>query len=148
MFRISMITLFTFFTCIAFAQDTLNITDGSGRRQGYWLKLDSSGRVIYQGRFKDGYPDGEFKYYYPDGKMKTVSRYSNQGKRAVTVSYFSNGRKMASGNYLNERKDSIWQFFSESNGSLVSEETYHSGIISGLTRVFYPEGGLSAMQYY
>jgi len=148
MFRFSIFILITFFSGTLSAQDTLNKTNSKGNKQGFWRKLDSAGRVIYEGRFRDGVPDGEFRYYYPDGKLKTVSMVSNQGKRAVTVSYFQNGRKMAAGNYLDERKDSTWQFFSESNGTLVSQETYQAGLINGLSRVFYPDGGVSELHYY
>jgi antitoxin component YwqK of YwqJK toxin-antitoxin module len=148
MFRIFIIALFAFSSCILVAQDTLNVTDIKGKRQGCWRKLDSAGRVIYEGRFKDGIPAGKFSYFYPDGKLKTISIVSDEGKRAVTVSYFPNGRKMAAGNYLNEKKDSTWQFFSESNGSLVSQETYKAGLIEGQSEIFYPEGGLSESFFY
>ena len=143
MFRIFIPVLFTIFSCSMFAQDTLNVTDSYGRKQGLWRKRDSVGRIVYEGRFKDGIPAGEFRYFYPDGKLKTVSVLSNQGKRAVTTSYFLNGRKMAAGNYLNEKKDSTWQFFSESTGTLVSEEEYVNGMITGFSKVYYPAGGLS-----
>jgi antitoxin component YwqK of YwqJK toxin-antitoxin module len=148
MLRISAILLFTFFCVAAFAQDTLNVIDGKGQRQGYWRKLDSAGQVIYTGHFRDGIPVGEFRYYYPDGKLKTVSILSNKGKRAVTTSYFQNGRKMAAGNYLNEKKDSIWRFFSEFDSAVVSQESYVAGLIHGTSKVFFPEGGLSEVYHY
>ena len=148
MFRIYILTLFAICSCTLYAQDTVNVTDSKGHRQGYWRKLDSAGRLIYEGRFKDGFPAGKFSYYYPNGRLKTVSLVSGEGKRAVTVSYFPNGRKMAAGNYLDEKKDSTWQFFSESNGTLVSQETYKAGVIEGLSKVFYPEGGLSELHFY
>jgi len=148
MLRISALLLLVFFSVILTAQDTVNITDRNGRKQGYWRKSDSAGRLVYEGRFRDGVPCGEFRYYYPGGNIRTVSMISGQGNRAVTVSYFPNGRKMAAGNYINEKKDSTWQFFSESNGTLVSLETYRAGILNGLSKVFYPEGGLSELHYY
>jgi antitoxin component YwqK of YwqJK toxin-antitoxin module len=148
MFRISTIVLCTILSSVLFGQDTVNVFDSKGQRQGYWRKLDTAGRVIYTGRFRDGAPVGEFRYYYPDGKLKTVSVMLNQGKKAVTTSYFPNGRKMAAGNYLNEKKDSIWQFFSESNGTVVSLETYQAGLINGLSKIFYPEGSLSELYVY
>ncbi|MCX6305745.1 MAG: hypothetical protein NT040_12350 [Bacteroidetes bacterium] len=148
MFRISIITLLTFFSCILYGQDTVNIKDSRGLRQGYWRKLDSAGRMVYEGRFRDGVPTGSFRYYYPNGKLKTVSSISDKGRRATTVSYFPGGRKMAEGNYLDEKKDSTWQFFSESDGTLVSTESYQAGMISGLSKIFFPEGGLSELVYY
>ena len=148
MLRIQIVILLTIFSGAIFAQDTLNVIDSKGNRQGYWRKLDSVGRVIYEGRFKDGYPAGEFRYFYPNGKLKVVSILSNQGKKAVTTSYFTNGSKMATGNYLNEKKDSVWQFFSELNGTLASREMYQAGLINGTSNVFYPEGGLSELLNY
>ncbi|MEI7895704.1 MAG: toxin-antitoxin system YwqK family antitoxin [bacterium] len=146
--RISFFFLLLAFTVSGFGQDTVNITDSRGHRQGFWRKNDSSGHVIYEGHFRDGVPSGVFRYFYPDGKLKTLSTLSNQGKRAVTVSYFPNGTKMAEGNYLDEKKDSTWQFFSEYSGALVSRETYLSGQIHGFSKVFYEEGGLSEQQEY
>jgi antitoxin component YwqK of YwqJK toxin-antitoxin module len=148
MLRISSALLFTIFSFILFGQDTVNVTDVNGRRQGYWRKTDSAGKLVYTGRFRDGLPDGEFRYYYPDGRIKTVSIMSNHGKRAVTVSYFPNGKKMAVGNYLHEKRDSTWQFFSEYDGALVSLETYQSGVITGQSKIFLPEGGLSEIFTY
>lgn len=144
----SMVILFIFFAVAAHAQDTLNMTDSKGRRQGFWRKADTAGQVIYEGRFRDGFPEGEFRYFYPDGKLKTVSKLSNHGRRAETVSYFRNGKKMAVGNYINEKKDSTWQFFSETTGSVVSRETYKAGVIEGETSIFYPDGVMSEMIHY
>ena len=146
--RIFVISLFTIFSYALFGQDTLNITDSLGRKQGSWRKTDTAGRVIYDGHFKNGFPSGEFHYYYADGKLKTVSMVSERGKRAVITSYFPNGKKMACGVYLNEKKDSLWQFFSESNGTLVSEERYKNGVMEGFSRVFYPDGTLSEQHFY
>ncbi len=130
------------------AQDTINRTDSQGRRQGFWRKTDTAGKAVYEGRFINGVPDGEFRYFYPDGRLKTVSVVSDHGKRARTVSYFRNGKKMAAGNYLNEKKDSTWQFFNEYDGSLVSEEKYRLGIVEGTSKIFYPSGGISETFYY
>ncbi len=148
MIRIIIGTLITFFSLCLFAQDTLNVTDNKGKRQGFWRKVDTAGKVIYEGRFRDGIPNGEFRYFYPDSKLKTVSKISARGRRAETVSYFPNGKKMAVGNYLDEKKDSIWQFFSETTGTVVSAETYQHGLINGLSQVFYPDGVLSELQHY
>jgi antitoxin component YwqK of YwqJK toxin-antitoxin module len=148
MIRCFLITLLLFFTMALTAQDTVNITDEKGLRQGFWNKKDSTGSVVYVGWFRDGVPSGEFRYFYPDGKVKTVSRFSNQGKRAETVSYFPGGQKMAAGVYLNEKKDSLWQFFSESNGTVVSQAFYVSGLIHGESKVFYPDGGISELLHY
>ena len=125
------------------AQESVNRIDGQGRKQGFWRKADSAGRVVYEGTFRDNIPTDTFRYYYPDGKLKTLSVFSDQGKRVRSVSYFKNGKPMAKGNYLDERKDSTWQFFSEYDGVLVSEEFYRNGKKHGLSRIFFPDGRVS-----
>jgi len=141
--RFSMVFLLLCPSLVIFGQDTLNITDSNGRKQGFWRKSDSSGNKIYEGQFRDGIPYGAFRYYYPNGKLKTLSVLSGNSKSARTISYYPNGMKMAAGNYINEKKDSIWQFFNESDGSLVSEEQYHMGQKSGSSKTFYSMGGIA-----
>ena len=130
------------------AQDTVNRTDASGKKQGFWRKSDSLGRKTYEGRFRDGIPFGEFRYYYPDGKLKTRSVVSSQGRRATTVSFFPNGKKMAEGKYLDEKKDSTWRFYSEFDEVLVSEDDYRRGKLDGRSRIYYPDGVLSEEIHY
>ena len=148
MLRISLMALWLCLTFQAISQDTVNQTDARGRKEGFWRKSDTAGHKIYEGHFKEGLPSGEFRYFYPDGKLKTVSMVSEKGRKAVTTSMFQNGNKMAAGRYLDEKRDSTWQFFSETLGTLVSEETYLAGVRTGLSKIFYPEGGLSEQFYY
>lgn len=143
--RISFLIFFLFSSIFIFGQDTVNLIDAQGRRQGVWKKSDSIGRKIYEGQFTDGKPTGIFRYYYPDGKLKTESAFSFGGRKAKSVSYYPNGRKMASGNYFDEKKDSVWQFFSEIDGVLLSEENYHLGVKDGFSKTYFPGGGLAEL---
>ncbi|MEI8006730.1 MAG: toxin-antitoxin system YwqK family antitoxin [Bacteroidota bacterium] len=131
-----------------FSQDSINFTDALGRRQGVWKKVDKDGHKKYDGQFKDGIPVGEFRYYYADGKLKTVSLMSGEGKTARTVSYASNGRKIAEGKYTNEKKDSIWRYFSELDGVLLSEENFITGTRSGVFKTFYPNGNVTEVIHF
>jgi len=63
----------------------------------------------------------------PDGTLKAVSVLSEDGKIARTQSFAGNGRKIAEGNYREEKKDSTWKYYSDLDGILISEETYLSG---------------------
>ncbi len=134
--------------CAVQGQDTINRLDAGGKKEGFWRKKDTAGATVYEGRFRNGVPEGEFRYFYPGGQLKTVLRYSENGRRASSVSYFTNGRKMAAGNYLDEKKDSIWQFFSEFDGSLVAEEEFRAGNRNGVSKVLFIEGGISEMTTY
>jgi antitoxin component YwqK of YwqJK toxin-antitoxin module len=148
MHRIFAIGILFFFTICLYGQDTLNQKDAKGRKQGFWRKTDTAGLKIYEGFFRDGIPDGEFRYYYPDGKLKTLSMISNFGKKAITLSFYPNGTKMAEGNYVNEKKDSLWRFYSDINGLKVSEEFYLEGKINGKATVFFQDGSVSEVKNY
>lgn len=148
MSRSILLFLLIFTGLVSEAQDTLNITDTKGLKQGPWRKLDKNNQKIYEGQFRDGVPCGEFRYYYPDGRLKTISVFSDGGKVSRTVSYSSNGRKIAEGKYVNEKKDSIWRYFSDFDGILLSEDCYSAGLKNGLSKTFYPNGKLSEQLTY
>ena len=137
------LAVFLSFLNAAAQQKPANFTDASGKKQGAWCKVDSAGHKIYEGQFRDNIPYDTFRYYYPDGKIKTLSVFSDNGRKVRSVSYFKNGKVMAKGNYLGEKKDSTWQFFSEYDGVKVSEEKYRNGLKEGVSTIFFPEGGVS-----
>jgi len=128
---------------LAFPQDTINQVDAQGRKQGFWRKMDKDNLRVYEGQFRNDVPYGKFTYYYQNSKVRTTSWISEDGKVARTTSWFANGKLMAKGNYLNQQRDSLWQFFSEYDGSLVSEEFYMNGKKHGQEKIFYPGRGVS-----
>jgi antitoxin component YwqK of YwqJK toxin-antitoxin module len=58
-------------------------------------------------------------------------------------SYYKNGKPMARGIYIDEKKDSTWQFFSEYDGILLSEEKYIGGVKNGISKIYFPSGSIS-----
>jgi len=127
----------------AYSQDTVNQVDREGRKQGTWRKSDQEGFLIYEGQFRDDLPYGKFTYYYQNGKTQTVSEISENGRVARITSWFPNGKLMARGKYLNQQRDSLWQFYSEFDGVLVSEEFYVKGKKHGPEKIFYPGKGVA-----
>ena len=127
----------------SFSQDTINQVDEQGRKQGSWCKYDKEGFRIYEGQFRDDIPFRKFTYYYRNGKIRTISMSSENGGVAHTSSWFPNGKLMAKGKYLNQQRDSLWQFFSEYDGALVSEEFYVDGKKHGVEKIFYPGKGVA-----
>ena len=134
---------FLFFLLIAlfpfsgFPQTTINKQDASGKKQGPWVKMDTAGRKIYEGQFKNNIPQGTFKYYYPNGAVKAVSVFSEDGNTTTTTTYFQNGKKNAEGTYVNEKREGLWKFFSGFDETLVADETYKAGIRNGPARTYY-----------
>ncbi len=139
-FFLSLFAFLLVFQSVNAQQTQRNQTDEQGRKQGYWKKFDQMGYVSYEGNFVDGIPIGEFKYYYPNGKIKAVSMMSENGKLSRTKMYHCNGRLMAEGKFFEQKKDSIWNYYSEYDGILLSTEIYKDRLKSGVWKNFYPDG--------
>ena len=143
MLRLLLAIGFSIYCFSVISQDTINQLDEQGRKQGSWRKYDKKGFRIYEGQFRDDVPFGKFTYYYQNGKVRTISMISENGDVAHTSSWFPNGKLMAKGKYFNQQRDSLWQFFSEYDGALVSEEFYVDGKKHGAEKIFYPGKGVA-----
>ena len=124
-------------------QTQINSKDDLGRKQGYWKSFDEMGYLKYEGNFKNDIPIDTFKYYYTDGKMRALSVFYDEGKQSHTKLFHRNEKLMAEGNYLNQKKDSIWKYYSEYDGVLLSEEIYKNNQKDGLWRQFFPNGNVA-----
>lgn len=125
-----------------------NETDNLGRKQGYWKVYDVNGNLKFEGAFKDDVPYGEFIYYYPKGSVRAKSFIYNEGKESRTTIYHENGKLMARGKYLDKKKDSVWHYFSDFDGVLLSEEIYENNLRTGTWRKFFPDGSVAETVVY
>jgi len=121
-----------------------NRVDVHGLRQGKWMGTYSNGAVRYRGQFRNGHPYGTFDYYYPTGTLKARMDYSHNGHVAYLRSYHLNGKLLATGKFVDHKKDSTWLYYSDVDGKLVLEENYKMGVKNGPTIVFYPSTGKPA----
>lgn len=122
------------------AQDSINQLDGSGKKQGYWQKMQPNGKPLYKGYFKDDKPIGEWKRYHENGILKAQINYSETSDTAI-ISLFDNvGNKVAQGSYLGKTKAGHWEYFNK--GKKVSEENYQNGKKNGPAKTYYPSGEL------
>jgi antitoxin component YwqK of YwqJK toxin-antitoxin module len=136
-------------SCICTAQNK-NQTDAAGLKQGYWEKLDTkTNKISYKGTFKDNKPQGIFYYYYPAmDSVRSKSEFKQDGKIAyVTMYHLKTGKIQAKGKYINEEKDSVWNFYDE-KGILISTESYSFGKKNGVSKVFYENGVVSEEKNY
>ena len=119
----------------------INQTDQSGKKQGHWIKRYPNDIVMYDGIFKDDYPEGEFKRYYVNSVLQSILIYSNQGTTADAKIYHTNGFLAAQGQYVNQQKEGLWQFYSSfENGYIVNKEFYSKNLRNGESLKLYQDG--------
>ncbi len=141
--------LLVFFVFSAVVHNAQTI-DASGKKQGYWKKKDEkTGKLLYEGEFKDNKPVGTFKHYYPgDTAKRAVTYYKDGGKIAYANLYHQmTGKLMAQGKYIHELKDSVWNFYDD-KGVIISKDIYKMGKKEGKSIVYLPDGTVSEEKNY
>jgi antitoxin component YwqK of YwqJK toxin-antitoxin module len=121
-------------------QEAINQTDESGLRQGLWEKYYTTGKLIYRGYFRDGIPVGNWKRYHENGNLQAVILYAETPDSAFVTLYDPDGKRVAEGAYLHEKRTGSWNFFS--GNRRISEEEYVNGVKHGLSKTYYPTGEL------
>jgi antitoxin component YwqK of YwqJK toxin-antitoxin module len=126
-----------------------NQVDSKGRKQGCWKKVDENNYVVYRGCFKDDQPQGTFRYYYPykDTLIKAVMTFKNGGKESYATLYHVTGMLMGKGKYVNQLKDSVWNYFDE-QGKLISTDVYVKDKKNGVCKTYYQNGKLYSETSY
>lgn len=119
----------------------INQLDAKGKKIGFWKKTDSLGVVKYEGTFiSGGIPQGKFTYYYDNGLKKAETTFSEKGLVARTLTFHPDGlKKMSEGKYVNEKKDSVWNYYN-TEGTLISTEVYTKGVKNGAFISYFPNG--------
>ncbi len=126
----------------------INHTDENGMRQGYWEQKYPEGSTRYRGTFRNNRPVGEFIRYFPNGNTMAIMNFCEEGIRADTELFYEEGKLAAQGIYKDEKKDSVWKYYSYYDNHLASTETYDSGVKQGLASVYYPNGRVAESFWY
>ena len=134
------ICLFLLMSGSLIAQNTVNQADAQGRKQGYWIKKDSEGKLVYQATFKDDKPIGEMKRFNPNGILKAVMNFTEGTDEADAQLYDERGKLIAKGKYSDQKKIGEWTYLLDSK--VVSTESYLNGQKNGTCKRFYKTGEL------
>lgn len=139
---VSAILAFLMTCCFVANAQEFNRTDSQQRRQGKWVDYYANGQLRYEGQFKNGKCQGEFKYYDEQGHLKATNTYDRSGDKALNKTYAPNGTMIATGYYVNQKKDGEWRYFSHDNGVLILVEENRNGKVHGNSKVYYETGTL------
>ena len=120
---------------------SINEIDASGKKQGVWQKTYESGKLRYKGQFYNDIPYGLFYYYYPSGELQVEKEFFHNGLAAATHIFYKNGKLKASGLYVNELKDSTWNYYNNDSIMIMSEQ-YQNGKLNGVTKTYYFDGSI------
>ena len=116
-----------------------NQMDAKGLRQGIWKKRFENGKMAYEGVFKDDVPVGEMKRYDQEGKLSSILTYTAGVDKVAVQMFHPNGKKMATGDYINKERVGLWEIYSIggiSKGSM----NYSAGKLDGLSVTKYKNG--------
>ena len=130
-----------------FNGDTINRVDAKGLKQGEWRKYYRTDTLYSRTFFINNKPVGVTKTWYESGKIKGIVTFEKSGLKAHAVSYYESGKVLAKGNYIDQKKDSTWNFYSE-NDALKSIENYKNGIATGNWKVFFEDGKIAEEKNY
>ncbi len=136
------------FSQLAFSQELINQMDANGKRIGQWKAYYENGSIRYEGSFINNRPQGVFKYFDEDGWLKATNSFDQTGRKAWHKAFDSTGFLVAEGIYVNQKKDSIWTFYSAEDSAVIAREAYQFGQKSGLSITYYPKNGQKAEELY
>ena len=131
------------FAITVMAQD-FNQTDSKGRRQGPWRDFYPSGQLRYEGQFKNDKCKGTFRYYDEQGNLKATNEFDKSGEKALNKTYAANGRMIATGYYVNQKKNGVWKYYDAVSGQLRLAEDNENGKVHGWSRLYNPNNGTLA----
>lgn len=122
---------------LATTADT-NRLDAKGRKQGLWVRQDSTRRLFYRGVFKDDRPQGHFVYTDHDGLTVVEAWYFRDGYASYNRFYYPDGKLLSEGYYLDQQKDSLWIYYRQ-DGRRIRSQTYKNGLADGVSRLYGPD---------
>lgn len=129
--------------CLGQGLGAQNHLDDQGRKQGSWMEYHANGQLRYEATFKEGYPIGQMKRYSEKGELVAVMQFSQQGRHSFTRLYHGDGKVAAEGIYIDRKKDSVWNYYSEIDHSLRMKAGYSEGLQHGTETHFYSSGRIS-----
>ncbi len=138
--RVFIFCFFLLFSGSVIGQNTVNKTDAQGKKQGYWIKRDARGNMLYQATFKDDKPVGEMKRFHPNGKVKAIIAFIEGSDESDAQLFDERGKLIARGKYLGQNKTGEWTYLNDSK--IVSTENYFNGQKNGISKRYFPTGEL------
>jgi len=128
---------FFLFVSALCAQVSINQHDQSGKKTGLWETYHDNGKIKSRGTFLDGHPVGELLKYYPGGILQASMIFNETGSTSYVKMYYETGNLAAEGKYINQKKDSVWNYYSTYDKRKAMSETFMMGKKHGPSYKYY-----------
>ena len=76
-----------------------------------------------------------------ENRLKAEKKFFHNGQAASTHFYDKSGNLKSSGIYVNELKDSTWNYYNLDSIIIMSEQ-YNKGLLNGFTKTYYFNGSI------
>jgi antitoxin component YwqK of YwqJK toxin-antitoxin module len=146
--KVSMLVLFL--VSFGMLAQEINQVNENGERMGDWKKHYPNKRLRYEGTFLDGKEIGVFKFYSMNASLhpvaiKTFSEKPNKAK----VQFFTNKGVMESeGMMVGKLRVGNWLYFHKDGKTIMIEENYVDGLLSGEYKLYYKDTILTRLAHY
>lgn len=144
------IVLLLFITSSFFAQEN-NKLDVNGKKHGVWKGVyELSKRPRYEGTFEHGKEIGTFRFFDDNdsGKVIATREFSSKDNSCYTIFYNQKGNKVSEGKLVNKLYEGEWKYYHEDSKMIMTSEFYIDGKLSGLRKVYYPNGKIAEETQY
>ncbi len=128
-------SLFFFFLGIPFLGLTQFVDSTQENYKAFYYE---DGKISSEGILRDGKPDGYWITYFLNGLRKSEGNRKNFLLDSTWKFYKENGNIEYKINYLENKKNGVYQQFND-NCLLIKQEHFKNDIISGVTKTFYPD---------
>lgn len=133
--------------------DSLNQTDGTGRKQGLWRIVAPNadkpgykdGQLIEEGTYSNGKRAGTWRRYWPNGELMSEITYQMGRPRGPYKTFYPSGKVEEQGSWDLDRNTGKFQRW-HPNGQLAQDFSFTAdGVRDGEQR-YYHENGKLAVQ--
>ena len=124
-------------SCNLFSQkhSEINLTDGSGRKQGLWIEKDPA--YTSKGIYINNLKDGIWTSYFNENEMLyKVENYESGIKQGISLEFSKRANLVSEQYYVNDLADGISRTFTQS-GLPLSVKNYKSGLLDGIQITYY-----------
>ena len=136
-FKSCFILVITTFISIlhSFAQDSINITDKNGLKQGLWE--EKIGALTQRGTYTNDQKDGAWATYPPDAPPSIIETYKNGIKNGITVTFDQRRPFLVSEKWFrNGLLDGRCKDY-DRNGKVTTDAMYRKGQLHGNRKIYY-----------